>query len=61
MEASHTGNVDSGEEASFQAHRDAFSTNYSKCLRQEPSPEANDDGSRTKAAGAFLLSFLKYF
>lgn len=51
MGASHTGNMDSGEEASFQAPRDTFSTNYSKCLRQAPSLETTDGGSRTEATG----------
>lgn len=61
MEASHTGNVDAGEEASFQALRDPFSTNYSKCLRQASSAGASDGGSWAEAAGASSLVFSEIF
>lgn len=45
----------------FQALRDPFSTNYSKCLRQASSPGASDGGSRAKAAGAPSLVFSEIF
>jgi hypothetical protein len=52
--------MDSGQAVSFEACRNPFSPNYSKCLRQALCLEAKDTGSRARAFHESQNSKIKF-